>query len=57
MIEHTAERLPLYPHLYRAGRRPDTQEVVVDPNDIFVYRVRSSEIEIISVLHAPMLYP
>ena len=56
LFEHTAERLPAHPYMYRPGRVPGTREAVVHPNYILVYRV-SDVIEIIAVLHARQQYP
>ena len=56
-IEHTAERLPNHPYLYRSGRVPGTREAVVHPNYILVYRVGSDAIDILAVVHARQQYP
>lgn len=46
-----------YPLLYRAGRVAGTREIVVHPNYIVIYRVRTDRIEIIAVVHARRRYP
>ena len=56
-IEDTAERLPLFPYLYRVGRVHGTGEAVVHPNYILIYRVAADHIRIVSVVHARRRYP
>ena len=56
-IIDAAEKLPLFPYLFRAGRLSGTREYVVHPNYIMVYRVTARSIDIISVLHAKQQYP
>jgi toxin ParE1/3/4 len=56
-IIDAAEKLPLFPYLYRSGRMSGTRECVVHPNYILVYRVAARSIEIIGVLHAKQEYP
>jgi len=53
----TAERLSEDPYLYRPGRVAGTREAVAHPNYIIVYRVGSSVIDILGVLHARQAYP
>jgi plasmid stabilization system protein ParE len=47
-----AAALPDHPQIYREGRKPNTREMVVLPNYIVVYRIRSDRIDILNVLHA-----
>ncbi len=56
-IIDAAEKLCLFPYLFRAGRLAGTREYVVHPNYIVVYRVTAKSIEIISVLYAKQEYP
>lgn len=56
-IERAVSQLPLHPYLYRLGRVSGTRELVAHPNYIVVYRVSSSAIEIVSVLHSRQQYP
>lgn len=56
-IIDAAEKLPLFPYIFRAGRAAGTREYVVHPNYILVYRVTANSIEIVSVLHTKQQYP
>ena len=56
-IEQAASNLPQHPYLYRPGLVAGTREIVVHPNYVVVYRVTSSAIEIINVLHSRQEYP
>ena len=56
-IEHAVSHLPQHPYLYRLGRVPGTRELVVHPNDIVVYRIAHSAVEIVDVLHSRQQYP
>ena len=56
-IVEGAERLPLFPYIFRNGRVLGTREYVVHPNYIIVYRVTEKAIEIIRLLHAKQEYP
>ncbi|SEP48237.1 type II toxin-antitoxin system RelE/ParE family toxin, partial [Pseudomonas sp. Snoq117.2] len=46
-----------HPYLFRAGREPGTHEIVAHPNYIVVYRVTSTVIEVVAVVHARQQYP
>ena len=46
-----------HPCLYRIGRVDGTREIVVLPNYIVVYRFTTTQIEVVSVLHARQQYP
>ena len=52
-----AERLPEFPYLYRMGRVAGTREAVIHPNYIIVYRVGTTQIDILSVVHSRRNYP
>jgi toxin ParE1/3/4 len=52
-----ADRIEANPMLYRAGRVSGTREAVVHPNYLMVYRIVSSEITILRVLHASQQWP
>lgn len=58
-IEEMAEALPAHAELYRPGRVHGTRELVIAPNYVLVYRIRSAEsvIEILRVLHARQQWP
>lgn len=56
-IETATEALPGHPSLYRPNRVPGTREIVVHPNYLVIYRVTSSPLEILDVLHARQEYP
>lgn len=43
--------------LYRIGRVSGTREIIVLPNYIVVYRFTTTQIEVVSVLHARQQYP
>lgn len=51
--------LPLgdHPYLGRAGRVPGSRELLAHPNYWLVYRVGSTSVEILAVLHARQQYP
>jgi toxin ParE1/3/4 len=53
-----ADNLATFPHIGRAGRVPDTRElVVIDTPFIVPYRVRDAEVEIIAVFHGARQWP
>lgn len=54
-----AAPLPLsdHPYLGRAGRVAGTRELLAHPNYWLVYRVGSTSVEILAVLHARQQYP
>jgi toxin ParE1/3/4 len=56
-IVAAAAALPEHPYVYREGRVPNTREMVVLPNYIVVYRIKTDRILIINVLHARRRYP
>ncbi len=56
-IEYAVDRLPDFPYLYRVGRAAGTRELVVHPNYMIVYRVQTSTIEVVAVVHARRRYP
>jgi toxin ParE1/3/4 len=56
-IEQATSQLPQHPYLYRHGRVAGTRELVVHPNYLVVYRVTTSEIEIVAILHSRQKYP
>ena len=45
-VEHLAE----FPHLGKAGRRPETRELIIPPY-LITYRLRPDRLEILSVWH------
>jgi toxin ParE1/3/4 len=56
-IHQRVSRLRYGPFAYRAGRAPDTREMVVHPNYIVIYRVTTTSIIILRVLHAAQRWP
>ena len=56
-LEDSVIPLAEHPYLFRAGRVAGTREVVAHPNYVIIYRVTSSEVEIVSVVHARRDYP
>jgi len=56
-IESGVEQLPRTPLGFREGRVAGTREWVAHPNYIVVYRVGTTAIEVLRVLHARQEYP
>ena len=57
ILDH-ADNLAAFPHVGRAGRIPDTRElVVVDTPFIVPYRVRDDALEILAVFHSARQWP
>ena len=56
-IERAASALPQHPYLYRHGKVAGPREMVVHPNYVVVYRVTTSAIEVVNVLHSRQQYP
>lgn len=53
-----AERLRRFPSMGRAGRLPDTRELIVPRTPfIILYTVRKRTVEIVAVLHAARKWP
>ena len=46
-----------HPYMFRTGREPGTHEIVAHPNYIVVYRITSSAIEVVTVVHSRQQYP
>jgi toxin ParE1/3/4 len=61
LIEHViaaAERLALFPQLGRAGRVPETRELIIAGTQIIVaYRVRKNIVQVLAVIHAARRWP
>jgi toxin ParE1/3/4 len=51
------EALQQFPEIGRPGRIEVSRELVVHPNYIVIYTVRSSTIDIVRFLHVRQLYP
>lgn len=56
-IEESTLPLAEHPYLFRTGRMPGTREIVPHPNYIVVYRVITSHVEILRVIHARRNFP
>jgi toxin ParE1/3/4 len=56
-IDRAVSQLPKHPNLYRPDRVAGTREMVVHRNYLLVYRMTSTTIEILSVVHARRRYP
>jgi toxin ParE1/3/4 len=53
-----AERLAAHPHAGRAGRIPETRELVIsDTPFILPYRVRGEVVEVLAVFHGSRQWP
>jgi toxin ParE1/3/4 len=46
-----------HPYIAPIGRIPGTREIVAHPNYLVVYRVASTSIQVLRVLHARQQYP
>lgn len=58
MIFERVEALAAHPHLGRAGRVPETRELVVSNSPWIVpYRVRDAKVEILAVFHGARRWP
>lgn len=57
LFEEKAGRLTDHPHMARAGRVPDTRELVAHQNYILVYDVTVAMVRILRVLHAARQWP
>jgi addiction module RelE/StbE family toxin len=55
--EHKLDLILRFPELGRKGRVARTRELVVHPNYVVVYAVRSRTIDVIRFLHVRRLYP
>ena len=57
-IQTSVKTLKEFPHLGRAGRSPDTRELII-PNTTYIvpYRVRDQELQILAVFHASRRWP
>ncbi|MQA40123.1 type II toxin-antitoxin system RelE/ParE family toxin [Rugamonas aquatica] len=56
-IDRAVSQLPHHPYLYRPGRVANTREMVAHSNYVIVYRVGTTAIEILSVMHTRQQYP
>ncbi|MGH8439226.1 MAG: type II toxin-antitoxin system RelE/ParE family toxin [Pseudomonas sp.] len=56
-FEIKAQQAQQRPMLYKAGRFPDTREIVVHPNYVMIYRVTADSVEFIRVLHSRQRWP
>ncbi len=56
-IVATTEQLTDRPFLYRPGRVLGTREAVVRPNDLIVYQVGDTFVDVLRVLHTARQYP
>ncbi|EPO1789379.1 type II toxin-antitoxin system RelE/ParE family toxin [Cronobacter turicensis] len=46
-----------YPEMLRAGRVPDTREIIAHPNYIVVYKITRECLLVLGVLHSRQRYP
>lgn len=51
------EKLSQNPQIYRAGRVPNTREIVVRKNFVIIYSKSPIQITILRILHAAQKYP
>lgn len=56
-FEAKAQQARQTPMLYKAGRFPDTREIVVHPNYVMIYRVNADAVEFIRVLNSRQQWP
>lgn len=56
-IEQSLRFAAEHPYMFRAGRVPETREIVVHPNYLIVYRLSATSIEVVSVVHSRRQYP
>ena len=56
-IDTKCARLVEYPLSGRAGRVPETRELIVHPNYLVVYRVAEDTLEVVALLHAAQRWP
>ena len=56
-IDAKCARLIDYPFSGRAGRAPETRELIVHPNYLVVYRVAKDTLEVVAFLHAAQRWP
>ena len=58
LILERADRLGVHPHIGRAGRVPQTRELVVAGTPFVVaYRVRADAAEVLAVVHGSRRWP
>ncbi len=58
LIQDSVLPLSDHPYLYRQSERmPGCREVVVHPNFVVVYQVRTESIRVLRVLHSRQQYP
>lgn len=57
LFRETAESIPEQPYSGRRGRKAGTREKIPHPRYVMVYRVTSSKIEIVNIIHTSTLYP
>jgi addiction module RelE/StbE family toxin len=56
-FEAQAELARQQPKLYKLGRVQGTREIVVQPNDVMVYRVEADTLAVLRILHARQQWP
>lgn len=56
-IEQSLRLAAEHPYMFRAGRAPETREIVVHPNYLIVYRLSATSIEVVRVVHSRRQYP
>lgn len=56
-IENSVLPAAQFPYMFRAGRVPNTREIVAHPNYIIVYRVLTDRIRVLRVGHSRRQYP
>jgi toxin ParE1/3/4 len=58
VITNSVGSLADFPHLGRAGRAPNTRELIV-PNTSYIvpYRVRDSQLQVLAVFHVSRRWP
>lgn len=56
-IEEKAEKAAQSPMIYRSGRVTGTREAVVTKHYLLVYRVTTTHVEVLRVLHTSQQWP
>ncbi|MCF8881479.1 type II toxin-antitoxin system RelE/ParE family toxin [Erythrobacter sp. SN021] len=56
-INEVAAHLVKFPKMHRVGRNTGTREAIISPNYLLIYRATSTDVEVLSVVHARQKYP
>ena len=56
-VSRKLEMVRAFPALGRPGRVIDSHELVIHPNYLLIYAIRTETVDVIRFLHARQLYP